>query len=183
MRAYRKDLHPSPHHHKMRLGRMRLRPEISPEEVTMFELTLWKDQEMKKLRQDMDRLFDRMWSGFGFSGLPAEFAEVPRLEMSEAGDALTLEAKLQGMDPEDIEISVTTDSLTISGRKTEESRDKSGERGRVERRYGSFSRTMRLPCKVKAEEVEASYGNGILKIVLPKSRPEQPRGVRVKVKK
>jgi len=149
----------------------------------MFELTLWKDQEMKKLRRDMDRLFDRMWSGFGFSALPAEFAQVPRMEITEADDALTLEAEIQGMKPEDLEISVTADSLTIQGRKTEESRDESGERKRVERRYGSFSRTVRLPCKVNAERVEATYGNGVLKIVLPKSRPEPPRGVKVKIKK
>jgi HSP20 family protein len=149
----------------------------------MFELTLWKDQEMRKFRQDMDRLFDRMCNGFGFSALPREFVNLPRFHLSQTEDTVTLEVETPGVDPDDLEISVTADTLILKGRKREESRDESREEKWVKGRYDAFSRALRLPCKIKPDEVEASYGNQVLKIVMPKSRPEQPRDVRVKVRK
>ena len=65
----------------------------------MFELTHWKDQEMRRLRRDMDRLFDRMFYGFGFSGLPREFVNQPRLRLMETEDAVILEAEIPAVDP------------------------------------------------------------------------------------
>ena len=149
----------------------------------MFELTLWKDQEMRKFRRDMDHLFDRMCNGFGFSGLPRAFVNLPRFDLSETEDAVTLEAQVPGVDPDHLEISVTPDTLTLKGRGRKESREERAGGEWVERRYGSFSRKLRLPCRIRPDDVEASYGNQVLKIVMPKSRPERPRDVRVKVMK
>ena len=82
----------------------------------MFELSHWKEQEMKRLRRDMDRLFDRMCNGFGFSGIPRDFVNLPRLEMAEADDMIVLEAQIPGIDPDQLEVSVTAQTLTIKGR-------------------------------------------------------------------
>jgi HSP20 family protein len=153
------------------------------QEVDMFELTHWKDQEMKRLRRDMDRLFDRMCNGFGFSGLPREFVHLPRLEMAEADDTLILKAEIPGVDPDNLEVSVTAQTLTIKGNQQTRSEKDSPGGTRMERRYGSFSRTVRLPVKVDTNAVEATYRKGILNIVLVKQKPEGPRGVRVKIKK
>ncbi|MBW1787232.1 MAG: Hsp20/alpha crystallin family protein [Deltaproteobacteria bacterium] len=149
----------------------------------MFELTHWKDQEMKRLRRDMDRLFDRMFTGFVFSTLPTEFVNLPRLEMTEADDTVTLKAEIPGVDPDQLEVSVTAQTLTIKGR-LQAGNEKETPRGtRMERRYGSFSRTIRLPAKVDTDGVDATYRKGVLKIVLVKRRPEGRHGVRVKIKK
>jgi HSP20 family protein len=149
----------------------------------MFELTHWKDQEMKRMRRDMDRLFDRMFNGFGFSALPREFVNLPRLEMSETDDTLTLEAEIPGVDPDHLDVSVTSRTLTLKGRLQAHREKETPEGTRVERRYGSFSRTIRLPGNVETENVDATFRDGVLRIVLTKRRPEGPRGVPVKIKK
>ena len=148
----------------------------------MFELTHWKEQEMRRLRRDMDRLFDRMFNGFGFSGLPRELVNLPRLEMSETDDTIVLEAGVPGVDPDDLEVSVTSRTLTLKGRLQSLSEKDAHGGTRVAQRYGSFARKIRLPVPVKTDDVDATYRDGVLTIVLVKRTPESPQGVRVKIK-
>ena len=84
------------------------------------------------------------------------------------------------MDKKDINISLSDGLLTITGEKKQEKEDKNENYHRVERRYGKFSRTMRLPSEVDTEKVDAIYKDGALKITLPKSETVKPKKVKIK---
>jgi len=148
----------------------------------MSELVLWKDQEIRRLRKDMDRLFCRFRDGFGAPTFPGSVLEGLYIDLLEREDTLTVRVEIPGINPEDVKISVTDDRLTISGTKSEERRDDSSYYYRVERRFGSFSRTIRLPCKVEIEKTEATYKKGVLHIVMPKSRLEKKNTVDIRIK-
>ena len=148
----------------------------------MSELILWKNQEMNRLRRDIDRLFSRMWSSFGISSFPGEAVTGPFIDLSESEDTLMVKAELPGINPEDLDISVIGTKLTISGEKSSETVEKSEYYQSVEKSFGSFSRTVRLPCRVKVEDIQATYKNGILQIIMPKLEREPSPAVRVKVK-
>ena len=145
-------------------------------------LIIWKNQEMNRLRRDMDRLFSRMWSSFGIPLLPGEAAGTPSIDLFERQDTLMVKAELPGINPEDLDISIIGTTLTVSGVKREETVEKSAYHHRVERRLGSFSRSVRLPCRVRVEDIKATYKKGILQIIMPKLELEDSRVVRVKVK-
>jgi HSP20 family protein len=91
----------------------------------MSEFILWKNQEMNRLRRDMDRLFSRMWSSFGISSFPVEAVAGPFIDLSESQDTLMVKAELPGINPEDLDISVIGTKLTISGEKRSEIVEKS----------------------------------------------------------
>ncbi|MCP4668982.1 MAG: Hsp20/alpha crystallin family protein [Deltaproteobacteria bacterium] len=148
----------------------------------MSELVLWKDQEIRRLRRDMDRLFSRMRTGFGAPALPGMAFEGLFIDLLEREDTLAVKVEIPGIDPEDLEISVSHDRLTISGEKSEERIDDSRYHYRVERRFGSFSRTIRLPCKVETDNIKATYKKGVLSITMPKSKPEKRNRVRIRVR-
>jgi len=148
----------------------------------MSELVLWKDQEIRRLRKDMDRLFSRLRNGFGAPAWPGEALEGLYIDLLEREDSLTVRVEIPGINPEDLKISVTNDRLTISGEKSEERIDDSRYYYRVERRFGSFSRTIRLPYKVEIDNIEATYKKGVLNIVMPKSKPEKKNKVSIQVR-
>jgi HSP20 family protein len=148
----------------------------------MSGLIIWKNQEMNRLRRDMDRLFSRMWSSFGIPLLPGEAAGIPSIDLFERQDTLMVKAELPGINPEDLDISIIGTTLTVSGVKREKTVEKSAYHHRVERRLGSFSRSVRLPCRVRVEDIKATYKKGILQIIMPKLELEDSRVVRVKVK-
>ena len=145
-------------------------------------LIVWKNQEINKLRRDMDRLFARVWEDFSMPLFPRPAREVPFIDVSETKENLIVKAELPGVNPEDLNITLTDDTLTIKGEMKQEIIGKGEGYHRTERRYGSFSRTLKLPCRVKEEGVEATYKKGILNMVLPKCRPEKAREVKIKVK-
>ncbi|MBK5099720.1 MAG: Hsp20/alpha crystallin family protein [Desulfobacteraceae bacterium] len=148
----------------------------------MSELIIWKNQEMNRLRRDMDRLFSRMWSSFGISLLPGEAAGSPSIDLFESQDTLMVKAEFPGINPEDLDISIIGTTLTVCGVKREETVQKSAYHHRVERRFGSFSRSVRLPCRVRVEDIKATYKKGVLQIIMPKLELEDAREVRVKIK-
>jgi HSP20 family protein len=149
--------------------------------VGMTEITLWKNQEMRKFRRDIDRLFTRFWSDFGLPLFPGTIHEAPRIDVSETEDCLIINAELPGVDLEDVDISLKERILTISGEKREERVEERFHFHRVERRYGSFSRSVPLPCDVEADRIDATYNKGVLKIVMPKCK-EKRQVVKVEVK-
>lgn len=143
-------------------------------------LILWKKQEIDRLRRDMDRLLDRLWDDFRFPVLPRTAKEVPFIELSETEKTLIVKAEIPGVSPKDIDISITDDKLTIQGDfKTERIKEGEGYEKR-ERRYGRFTRTIQLPCRILMDDVEATYKDGILNIVMPKCSVEA-RQVRIRV--
>jgi len=145
----------------------------------MSELTLWKKQELDKLRKDMDLLFRRFRRGFGVPRTLLEAAESFSTEFSETEEMLVLSTDLPGIKPEDIDISVTEDTLNLKAEARQDSVDTDENLQRIEKRTRSFSRSISLPCRIIAEEVKATYKDEILKIELPKCKPKKARGVAV----
>jgi HSP20 family protein len=148
----------------------------------MSELVLWKKQELDKLRKEMDLLFKRFRRGFGVPWSLLEAADTFSTEFSETEDMLVLRTDLPGIKPEDIEISVTDDTLNLTAEDRKDSVDEEEYFQRIEKRYQSFSRSISLPCRIIAEEVKATFKDNILRIELPKCKPKKPRGVIVDLK-
>ena len=93
-----------------------------------------------------------------------------------------VKAEIPGMKKEDIEISLHNGSLTIAGERKEEKEVKESESFRSERFQGRFQRTFTLPGKVDAEKITASYKDGVLTVVLPKSEETKPKQIPVNAK-
>jgi HSP20 family protein len=141
---------------------------------------LWKNQEIDRLRRDIDRLFDRLWDDFRVP-VPLRIAgRIPSMALSETENAVIFKAELPGVRPEDIDISIREDMLTIQGDIKEDQIDDSEGYQKRKRRYGYFSRTIQLPCRVLVDDVDATYKDGVLNIVMPKCKAEA-REVKIKV--
>lgn len=147
----------------------------------MADLIVWKNQQIGKMRRDMDRLINRMCSDFGVYAFPGESGDFPRLELSETAAALTLTAELPGVNPEDLEISIASDNLTIRGRRKMESVESNQHFRKTETRIGSFLRTVRLPCRIRVEETRATHRHGVLRISMPKAEAAKTSAVNVRV--
>jgi HSP20 family protein len=107
----------------------------------------------------------------------------PALDVSETEDALEIQAELPGVDPENIEITVSGDELVIRGEKTARVEESERSWHRVERRHGSFERTLRLPESVDADSIEATSSHGVLILKLPKREEVQPRRIEIRGEK
>ncbi len=140
-------------------------------------------------QREMNRLFDNFFSGFGLSswapferGVTQTFT--PKVDVSETEKEIRISAELPGMEEKDVDVSLTRDALTIKGEKKSETEDKGKDYYRVERSYGSFTRTIPLPVEVDADKVEATFKKGVLDITLPKTAKaiEETKKVPVKSK-
>ncbi len=147
----------------------------------MPRLILWKDEQMDKLREDMARLYHRVYGEFGIPLLSTALRGIPLIDLSDIEDALIVRARIVDIDPKDLDISVTQDTLRISTKTKGERVEDRGDYRRTQQRHGFFSRTLQLPCRVEINEVQATYRKGILNIVMPKSKPEKLRKIKVKV--
>jgi HSP20 family protein len=126
----------------------------------------------------MEELFART---FGEEGnIFAADRITPSLDLAETDGVLEVRMDIPGMEAKDIDIQVNNNLLTVSGERKEEREEKGKTYHRVERRVGSFSRTVTLPCPVKEEAVDAQYKNGTLTIKLPKTEEAQARKITVK---
>ena len=132
----------------------------------MNALTPWTG--FGTLRQEMDRLFDRFFEP-KMEELSALAGWAPKVDVSETRDALVVKAETAGVDSKDIQVSLQGDLLTIKGEKRQEKEEKDEHYHRMERSYGSFARSIRLPVAVDAGKVDASFKNGLLTITLPKT--------------
>ena len=146
-----------------------------------MELMTWRPfRELALFRREMNRLFDRFFMERPETEL-SEGKWSPSLDISETKDALVINAEIPGINPDDINISIIDNVLTIKGEKKEEKEEKEENCYCKEICCGSFSRSVRLPVSVKTEDINASYKNGILKIVLPKKEEAKPKKIEVKV--
>ena len=153
-----------------------------------FELTTWKPlrevtplRDFEKMRREMDRLWDSFFEG-GLRRRTEEAGEwLPSLDLAETKDGIIVKAEVAGMDPKDIDISLSDGMLTIKGEKKQEKEEKEADYHLVERSYGAFTRSVRLPSEVQSDKISASYKNGILKITLPKSEKAKKKEIKIKV--
>jgi HSP20 family protein len=125
--------------------------------------------------------FDRFFEDFG---LPSVFSEEtgfsPAFDVSETEDAVTVKAELPGIAEKDIDISFSDGILTIKGEKKHEKEEENACYHTVERHYGTFSRSLRLPTEVDTEKVDATFKDGVLRVTLPKSETSKPRKIEIK---
>lgn len=129
-------------------------------------------------RREMRDLFDRFFPGLEVGGIDGGFS--PRLDVSESEKDVRISAELPGLDEKDVEVSVGAGMLTIRGERREEK--KSDEKGwvRREQSWGSFRRSVALPCDVDPEKADATFAKGLLKITLPKAASAQGKRIEVK---
>ena len=146
----------------------------------MADLVRWNpSREMLSLREAMDRLFEDSFLRPGSFGVETE---MPQLDVYETDDHLVVKASVPGVKPEDIDVTLAGDVLTIKGEfKSEE---KIGKRNylRQERRYGSFVRQVTLPAGVNSDKVQATFEHGILTLELPKLEAAKVKTVKVVAK-
>ena len=145
----------------------------------MSDLMIWRNQQLNRLKRDMDRMLDRMWGEFGLSLSPKTTRVLPYLDLAETGEELVLKVEIPGVDPEDLDINVNEDIIEIKGESKQEILNDAKNFHRTERRYGSFSRSVRLPCRVMVDDVKAVYKKGILEITLPKCKAQKSKNVKI----
>jgi len=123
---------------------------------------------MSNLKQELERFFGP-FGELKLDEFPALGDWAPSMDVSETKEALMVKAEVPGLDPKDIQISLQEQYLTIKGEKTRETTDKEERYHRVERFYGNFTRSVRLPVGVDGSRVTASFKNGLLTVTLPKT--------------
>ena len=132
--------------------------------------------ELERIRRQMDTLSE-MFSG---GSLADQFAGVfPLINLTEDNDNFYIRAELPGLKPDDLDISVTGDSFSISGERKIESDGDNVRYHRKEREAGKFSRVLNLPGQIDTDKVEANNVNGILTVTLPKSEVSRPRQITI----
>ena len=127
--------------------------------------------------QEFDRLFNTLFTGQRDGGTVQRW--VPAMDLVEADDAFVLKADLPGLSEDDVAIEVQDNVLTISGSRQAEHERKEQGWYRLERSYGSFSRSLTLPDGVDAEKVEAKFDRGVLEIRIPKPEERKPRRISI----
>ncbi|NTU83004.1 MAG: Hsp20/alpha crystallin family protein [Chloroflexales bacterium] len=146
----------------------------------MATLMRWDPvQEAMTLREAMNRLFEESFVPNAPGHNVGSFA--PALDLSETAEAYLIEAAVPGLKAEDLSITFENGVLTISGevRQSEESKERNYHR--VERRYGSFSRSISLPVTVRGDAIEAKLESGVLHLNIPKAEEVKPRKITVNV--
>ena len=129
-------------------------------------------------------LFDRFFDDLP---LPSLFSEgkvlSPAFDISETEKEYVITGEIPGIDVKELDVTLLDGILTVKGEKKQEKEEKDEDYHQVERHYGSFERSFRIPEKVKADELEATYKDGIMKIFLPKSEASEVKKIEVKEKK
>jgi len=137
--------------------------------------------EMMSLRQAIDKLFEdsfvrypRLWPELGAGEVPTDIYQTK--------DNVVVKASLPGVKPEEVDISITGDVLTIKGERKEETEVKEDNFIRRESHFGAFSRSVTLPPDIKSDKAEAVFKDGILTLTIPKPEQVKPKQIKVKTK-
>merc|ERR1711879_915156 len=137
---------------------------------------------------EMERYFDQLfknpfslmtrssWPGFDF---PRMEGMSPSVDIFEEKGKVIIKADIPGINKDDLDVSITENTVTISGEKKQEEKVERKDYHREERRYGSFCRRFRLPADVDADKAEASFKNGVLEISLPKTKESKQKKVTI----
>lgn len=128
-------------------------------------------------QEEMNKMLDNFFGREAYYGMGWS----PSIDIAENDDEIIIKAEIPGIDPKDIDISIAGDTLTIKGEKKEEKENKGKHYHRVERSYGSFTRTIDLPAPVMTDKVKAEDHNGVLEITLPKMEKAKAKRITVKV--
>ncbi|MDI6827341.1 MAG: Hsp20/alpha crystallin family protein [Armatimonadota bacterium] len=137
-------------------------------------------RELENLREDVNRLFQEALTRPG-RGATASRSWAPPVDVVEYEDKFVMRAELPGMSKEDIDVEMHGDTLTIRGERKFEQEEGKENYVRVERAYGKFQRSFTLNVPVKADEIKATYKDGILEVTVPKAEEIKPKKVEVAV--
>jgi HSP20 family protein len=136
-------------------------------------------RDLRSLQHEVNRLFSTNLSrAFGEEGI-ARGAWNPSVDIYENKDQIVLEAELPGMKREDFDLSIENNVITLRGERRFEKKDEGDNYHRVERSYGSFTRSFTLPQTVEADSVAAEYRNGVLRVKMPKREEVKARRIEI----
>jgi HSP20 family protein len=141
-------------------------------------------RELDRLQSEMNRLFEGVLTPSGERASANALTTQTRLwspavDVAETQTELVLRAEIPGIKPEDVDIELTGDTLTLRGERKFENEERKDNFVRVERSYGRFQRSFTLAVPVNADAVKATYKDGVLEVHLPKSEANKPRKVQV----
>jgi HSP20 family protein len=148
----------------------------------MTVLTRWQPfREITSLQERVNQLFNDVFSEIASPDLSSltSFSVAPRTDVYEEDDRILFEMEMPGMREEDVHLTLEGNTLSISGERKIENDRKPDRYQRVERYYGSFSRTFTLPATVDPDSVEAKYEHGILHVSMAKKANARPRQIKV----
>lgn len=147
-----------------------------------MEIVPWKPfGELRTLRKEMDDLWSRFLEGRPLDGLMFR-GWTPSTDITETKDKVIVKVDLPGLEAGDVQLSISGDLLTVKGEKKQEHEEKDEHHHYVERSYGSFQRSFRLPVEVEADKVQARFDKGVLRITLPKTAKAKKKEIKVQVK-
>lgn len=138
-------------------------------------------RQMDRFRREMDDLFDRFLTGGNESPRWLQDGWNPAVESFVEGEKLIIRADLPGVDPKNVDVSVTGDALTLSGSREAKHEEKDRDYLSREVFYGSFQRTLPLPEGIDREQIKASYRDGVLELVMPLPRKLAAKKVPIEV--
>ena len=149
----------------------------------MTLITRWDPfREMSTLQERMNRLFsDQLGAITHDEALTGNF--VPPVDVYEDENSIQVRLEVPGIDEKDIDIRLENNVLTVHGERKFEKEEKEENFHRIERRYGSFTRSFTLPSTVNSEDVQADYDKGVLKIRLAKRAEAKPKQIKVNINK
>jgi HSP20 family protein len=148
----------------------------------MTVLTRWEPfREFATLQDRINRVFRDSYSGAGQDEALTTSSFAPAVDVYEDEHKVSLKIEVPGIDEKDIDVRVENNTLTVHGERKIEKEEKEENYRRVERQYGSFTRTFTLPQTVDTENVSATYDKGVLKINLPKKAEAKPKQIKVNI--
>ena len=148
----------------------------------MTVLTRWDPyRELNTLQDRMNRLFNASFSNEGRDESLATSGFAPAVDVYEDEHNITLKIEVPGIDEKDIDVRVENNILSVHGERKIEKEEKEENYRRIERQYGSFTRTFTLPNTVDTESASANYDKGVLKVTLAKKAEAKPKQIKVNV--
>ena len=135
---------------------------------------------LTQMRREMDRIIDRFSEAWPFRAFAETGRWIPSVDVAETDKEVIVRAELPGMDPKEIDISLTGNVITIKGERKHEREEKKENFHLVERSSGSFSRSLQLPVDVQTDKIKATYKDGILNVTMPKTKPEATKKIEIK---
>ena len=137
--------------------------------------------EMVSLRQAMDRLFeDSFVSPLTWRSVEGDSSLNPALDVHQTADEIVISASLAGVKPEDVQITLTGQTIQIRGEFKPDEDVKRDQYLYRERRYGTFNRQLQLPVRVQGEQAQATFENGVLTLRIPKAEDVKPKEIQIK---
>lgn len=159
-----------------------------------FTLTPWRKRALApakangdifaSMQREMNRVLERFSEDFDVApfdgGTIGEWS--PTVNVAETEKEISVSAELPGVAEKDVEVTIEKDTLTIKGEKKEEKEEKGKNYYRTERSFGSFQRTIPLPCEIEKDQSEATYKSGVLTVKLPKTKAAQQSTKKIPIK-